>query len=98
MSWLYILVAVPLAQAAGILQVLYRRGVARLPARFFFSLEGFAFGGSFILVALAVTGDLYFSLAFGLILTTLTIFGTGLTMARKCQKAGSWLARHERRT
>jgi len=88
LNWLYIIVAVLLAQAAGILQVLYRRGVARLPARLFFSLEGFAFGGSFILVAPAVTGDLYFSLAFGLILTTLTISVLVLLWRANVRKQG----------
>jgi len=72
-NWLYIVIAVLLAQAAGILQLMYRRRTARLPARLFFLFEGLGFGGAFVLVGLTVTGDLYFSLVFGLILTTLII-------------------------
>jgi len=85
-NWLYIVVAVLLAQAAGILQVLYRRRTARLPARLFFLFEGLAFGGAFVLVGLAATGDLYFSLALGLILTTLIIVALVIVIWRGIRK------------
>ena len=74
MEWVYWAVGVLSAQAAGILQVLYRRAYLKVTTVGFFMAEGICSLSAWVFIALAVTDDFLFSAVFGAVMTLLALF------------------------